>query len=378
MYIYQKQIENLKTLLVPGKVVVLYGPRRVGKTTLVKKLLEGIGQNERILFVNGDDIIVRDYLESQSVNKLKDFIGAHTLFVVDEAQYVKQIGLNLKLIVDHLPHVKVIATGSSSFDLAKDIGEPLTGRKFVLRLFPLAQLEISQVEARHETAANLESRLLYGAYPEVVTTHDNTLRETYLREMVSSYLFKDILELEGIRHSNKLVRLLQLLSFQIGKEVSFNELGSQLGMSKNTVERYLDLLENVFVIYRLSGFSRNLRKEIIKNQRFYFYDNGIRNALIGNFNTLSLRNDVGQLWENYIITERRKRQEYLREITNSYFWRTYDKKEIDLVEERQGNLYAYEIKWQNIQAQAPKDWKAAYPEAAYSVIQRENYLQFIE
>jgi len=234
-YIPQKQIDNLRKLITPGKVAVIYGARRVGKTTLVQKFLEAEGA-VRVLFVNGDDIVVRQYLESQSISKLQDFVGDHSLLVVDEAQHIEKIGLNLKIIVDHMPHVKIIATGSSSFDLAKDVGEPLTGRKFTLPLFPLAQMELSRIEKRHETEASLESRLIYGSYPEVVTTRDNTKREDYLREIISSYLFKDILQLEGIRYADKLVRLLQLLAFQIGSEVSITELGRQLAMSKNTVE----------------------------------------------------------------------------------------------------------------------------------------------
>jgi len=376
-YIPQKHIENLRKLITPGKVVVIYGARRVGKTTLLQKFLKN-EDTTKVLFVNGDDIMVRHYLESQSINKLQDFVGEHVLLVVDEAQYIERIGLNLKIIVDHMPHVKVIATGSSSFDLAKDLGEPLTGRKFVLPLFPLAQMEISRQEKRHETEANLELRLIYGSYPEVVTMRDNERREEYLREIISSYLFKDILALEGVRYANKLVRILQLLAFQIGREVSLAELGRQLGMSKNTVERYLDLLEKVFVIYRRTGFSRNLRKEITKNHRFYFFDVGIRNALIGNFNPLAIRNDVGELWENYVITERYKKHEYSRHTVNSYFWRTYDKKEIDLVEEQTGHLSGYEIKWKNIPVKTPKDWKASYPGADFSVIHRENYLEFIQ
>lgn len=378
MYIPQKQIDNIYKLMTPGKVVVIYGARRVGKTTLLKHFLEKAGSEERVLFLNGDDIFVRENLGSQSVQKLKDFVGSHSLVIIDEAQYVEKVGLNLKLIVDHISNIKVIATGSSSFDLAKDVGEPLTGRKFVLKLFPLAQMEISQIEELHETEANLESRLIYGSYPEVITMGDNKLRATYLREMVSSYLFKDILELEGIRHANKLVRLLQLLAFQIGKGVSINELGMQLGMSKNTVERYIDLLEKVFLIYRLSSFSRNLRKEISKNQRYYFYDNGIRNALIENFNHISIRNDVGELWENYIMIERMKQHEYGQHFSNSYFWRTYDKQEIDLVEEREGRLFGYEIKWQKTKTKIPRDWKSTYPEASFELIHRENYLSFIQ
>lgn len=376
MYIPQKQLANLKEAVRPGKVVVIYGARRVGKTTLLKKFLESM--DEQVLFVNGDDMVVRQYLESQSTEKLLDFVGNHSLLLVDEAQYVRQIGLNLKIIVDQLPSLRVIATGSSSFDLAKDIGEPLTGRKRVLRLLPLAQMEIAQIEKPHETGAHLEARLIYGAYPEVVLMRSNTEREEYLRELVSSYLFKDILQLEGIRHANKLERLIQLLAFQIGKEVSFAELGRQLGMSKNTVERYLDLLEKVFVIYKRSGFSRNLRKEISKSQRYYFHDNGVRNVLINNFNPLGIRNDIGALWENYVITERMKKQEYLRESVNAYFWRTYDKKEIDLVEEARGGLAGFEVKWKKKQAKAPKDWTTAYPDADFQVVHRNNYLAFIQ
>lgn len=376
MYIPQRQLANLKEAVRPGKVVIIYGPRRAGKTTLLKKFIESV--DDEVLFVNGDDIAARQYLESQSIEKLRDFVGNHSMLVVDEAQYIRQIGLNLKLLVDHIPSLRIIATGSSSFDLAKDIGEPLTGRKTVLKLLPLAQLEIAQIEKLHQTKANLDSRLIYGAYPEVVILRSNTDREQYLRELLSSYLFKDILQLEGIRHSDKLQRLVQLLAFQIGKEVSLAELGRQIGMSKNTVERYLDLLEKVFVIFRLSGFSRNLRKEIVKNQRYYFYDNGIRNALINNFNPLNIRNDVGELWENYVIMERFKRQEYLRQPVNAYFWRTYDKKEIDLVEERRGQLFGFEIKWKSRPVTPPKDWLTAYPNATFEVVHQGNYLQFIQ
>ena len=375
IYIPQRQHENLSKLLTPNKVIVIYGPRRCGKTTLLNKYLEGI--SEKYLFVSGEDLTVQNYLSSQSIQKLREFVGGNELIVIDEAQRTEKIGINLKLIVDHIKNIKVIATGSSSFDLARDVGEPLTGRKFVLKLFPLAQMELSRIEQRFETDANLESRLIYGSYPEIVITNDNKQRELYLREIISSYLYKDILELEGIRHSNKLIRLLQLLAFQIGKEVSYNELGTQLGMSKNTVERYLDLLEKVFVVYKLSGFSRNLRKEVSKNHRYYFYDNGIRNAIIGNLNPLEMRDDTGTLWENYIIMERIKKQEYLQVVANNYFWRTYDQKEIDLIEEREGRLYGYEIKWKKTKARPPKDWLATYKNATYEVITRENYLEFI-
>lgn len=375
IYIPQRQLESLLQLLSPNKVIVIYGPRRCGKTTLLNKFLEGV--SEKYLLVSGEDLTVQNYLGSQSIQKLREFVGRNELLIIDEAQRIEKIGLNLKLIVDHLQGIKVIATGSSSFDLAKNVGEPLTGRKFVLKLFPLAQMEISRIEQRFETDANLESRLIYGSYPEIVITNDNKQRELYLKEIISSYLYKDILELEGIRHSNKLIRLLQLLAFQIGKEVSYNELGTQLGMSKNTVERYLDLLEKVFVVYKLSGFSRNLRKEVSKSHRYFFYDNGIRNAVIGNLNPLEMRDDTGVLWENYIIMERIKKQEYLQVLTNNYFWRTYDQKEIDLIEEREGRLYGYEIKFKKTKSKPPKDWLATYKNASHEVITKENYLEFI-
>jgi predicted AAA+ superfamily ATPase len=375
MYIRQKQLDNLRQFLSPGKVVVLYGARRTGKTTLVEEFLKEV--KEPFLFVSGDDITVQEFLSSRSVEKLKAFVGASRLLIVDEAQRIRDIGLNLKIIVDHIAGIRVVATGSSSFDLARSIGEPLTGRKYTLRLYPLAQFEIGQTENPAQTVANLESRLVYGSYPEIVLLADNRRREQYLREIVSSYLYKDILELDSVRHSAKVSRLLQLIAFQIGKEVSCTELGGQLGMSKNTVERYLDLLEKAFVVFRLQGFSRNLRKEITKNCRYYFLDVGIRNALINNFNPLSLRDDVGSLWENYLVMERLKKQEYLGLTANNYFWRTYTQQEIDFVEEREGQLNGFEMKWGKGRNRPPQEWAAAYPEAGWRVINRDNYLEFI-
>lgn len=375
MYIRQKHLDNLGRALIPGKAVVIYGARRTGKTTLIQQFLQGV--DESYLLVSGEDITVQGYLASQSIEKLSAFVGKNRLLVVDEAQKVPNIGANLKLIVDHIPEIRVIATGSSSFDLARSIGEPLTGRKTTLKLFPLAQSEIGQIEQRHQTDANLESRLIYGVYPEVVLTNDNRLREQYLREIVASYLYKDVLELDGIRHAAKISRLLQMIALQIGKEVSYTEFGSGLGMSKNTIERYLDLLEKAFVIQKLSGFNRNLRSEITKNSRYYFLDNGVRNALINNFNPLDLRNDVGELWENYLIMERLKRQEYLAKPANNYFWRTYSQKEIDFIEEREGKLSGFEMKWGTAIAKPPKGWLETYPNATWQIINRQNYLELI-
>lgn len=372
-YIPQFPLEKLKSFAIPGKVVVIHGPRRVGKTTLLNKFIE----NERnFLFVSGEDVFVREFLASGSIDKLKSFIGDKDLLIIDEAQYIPEIGLNMKLVVDHIPQVRVIATGSSTFDLAKQMGEPLTGRKSVIKMYPLSQMELSSLETPAQTKANLEMRLIFGSYPEIITHDNNELRKEYLNELVSSYLLKDILVLDGVHKSKKLIDLLILLAFQVGQEVSHQELATQLSMNRNTVEKYLDLLEQVFVLVNIRGFSRNLRKEVTKTSRYYFCDNGIRNALINNFNPLSRRQDIGQLWENYIVMERLKKQEYHRVWSRNYFWRTYDKKEIDWVEEREGNLFAYEFKWKATE-KAPKLWKETYPDASFACINSENYLSFI-
>ncbi|MCP5510069.1 MAG: ATP-binding protein [Chlamydiales bacterium] len=374
MYIPQAQLERLKSRIVPGKVIVIYGPRRVGKTTLIKKYLES---EKNALFVTGEDVFIREYLSSGSIDKLKSFIGSKDLVVIDEAQYVPDIGHNLKLIVDHLPHLRVIATGSSTFDLAKEVGEPLTGRKQTFRMFPLSQIELSKIENATQTKAHLESRLLFGSYPEVVNMSSDQFKHEYLNELISSYLIKDILSLDEVRKSKKLIDLLVLLAFQIGKEVSHSELATQLSISKALVDKYLDLLEQVFVLVNIRGFSRNLRKEVTKTSRYYFCDNGIRNALINNFNPLSRRDDIGALWENYLVMERLKRQEYTNLLSRNYFWRTYDQKEIDWIEERSGKLFAYEFKSGKKIAQAPKIWTETYPDSTFECINCDNYLDFI-
>ena len=375
-YIPQAQLTQLKSVVAPGKVVIVYGPRRVGKTTLIQHYVQQYDQDA--LFVTGEDIIVREYLESQSISKLKNFVGTRQTLIVDEAQYVRQIGLNLKLLVDHVEGIRIIATGSSSFDIAQFTGEPLTGRRYTLLLLPLAQFELQNIEEAHETTANLDARIIYGSYPEVILMDSNEDRQLYLKELIASYLFKDILQIEGIRFTDKLLRLLQLVAFQIGQDVSVSELGRQLGMSKNSVERYLDLLEKAYVLYSRSGFSRNLRKEISKSRRYYFYDNGIRNGLISNFNPVSLRDDIGALWENYILVERMKRNLYFRQLVDSYFWRTYDRQEIDLIEEKGGHLHAVELKWSPKYAtRPPRGWNQAYPDSTFEVVHPENYLEFI-
>ena len=375
-YIPHAQLGRLARSVAPNRVVVVYGPRRVGKTTLLRQYMRQ--HDPDALLVSGEDVDVREYLESQSVARLRALVGRRTTLIVDEAQHVRQVGLNLKLLADHVQGLRIVASGSSSFDLARQTGEPLTGRKRTLLLLPLAQLELAGVETAPETRAQLEMRLIYGSYPEVVLAESIEDREIYLKELIASYLFKDILQLEGVRHADKLLRLLQAVALQIGGEVSVAELGTRLGMSKNTVERYLDLLEKAYVICGRLGFSRNLRKEIAKSRRYYFYDNGVRNGLINNFNPIALRDDVGALWENYIMVERLKCNLYTGRQAESYFWRTYDRQEIDLVEERGGRLDGVEMKWTpRPRLRAPRAWREAYPASSFRVVDRDNYLDFI-
>lgn len=374
MYIHQYLLDILGKITTQGKALIIYGPRQIGKTTLLHKLLE---KKQNYLLVSGEDINVQHFLSSQSIETLKSFIGDKKLLVIDEAQKVPRIGLNLKLLVDHVPEIQIIATGSSAFDLANHLGEPLTGRKLTFRMFPLSQIELGVLENPAQTRAHLEERLIYGSYPEIILSKDNQSRKDYLHELVTSYLYKDILEIEGVRKSNKISKILQLLAFQIGKEVSLSELGQQVGLNKITIDRYLDLLEKTFIIIRVPSFSRNLRKEISKGAHYYFYDVGVRNAIINQFNPLSLRNDVGELWENYILMERIKKQEYYKIYSNNYFWRTYTQQEIDWIEEREGELYGYEIKWRANKLKEPSEWRKAYPNAHFEVINQDNYLSFI-
>ena len=375
-YIPHAQLARLARSVAPNRVVVVYGPRRVGKTTLIRQYMRR--HDPDALLVSGEDIAVREYLESQSVAKLQSFVGRRRTLIVDEAQHVRKIGLNLKLLADHVDGLRIIATGSSSFDLARQTGEPLTGRKRTLLLLPLAQLELQALETAHETRARLEMRLIHGSYPEVILMESNEDREVYLKELIASYLFRDILQLDGVRHADKLLRLLQAIAFQVGGQVSVAELGGRLHMSRNTVERYLDLLEKAYVIFGRPGFSRNLRKEIAKSRRYYFYDNGIRNGLINNFSPLALRDDIGALWENYIVVERLKFNLYTGRQTESYFWRTYDRQEIDLIEELGGRLDGTEVKWSpQPRIRVPRAWRQAYPDSPVRVVDRENYLDFI-
>ncbi len=363
--------------VLPNKVLILLGARRVGKTAFIKNYLATIPAVD-YLQLNGEDIQDADLLKERSVANYKRLLNKVKLLVIDEAQNIPDIGLILKLIVDSIDEIKVIVTGSSVFDLSNKLGEPLVGRKNTIYLFPLAQMEFAKYENFKETTQKLEERLLFGSYPELEQYPDWNDKINYLKEIVNSYLLKDILVYEGIKQSSKILDLLKLIAFQLGQEVSLQELARQLGISKNTVESYLDLLAKVFVIYKVPGFSRNLRKEITKSNRWYFYDNGIRNAIIANFSRLDSRTDVGALWENYLASERIKNQNYNQKSVSNYFWRTYDQQELDWLEEDNGILLGYEFKWnENRKAKIPTAFAKAYPEASFEVINKQNYLDFI-
>lgn len=363
--------------LLPGKVLLLLGARRVGKTRLVNDYVQAHPQ-AIYLQLNGDDIQDANLLKERSVVNYKRLLSGIDVLVIDEAQHIPEIGLILKLIVDTIEGIKVIATGSSMFDLLNNLGEPLVGRKNTLYLFPLAQMEFAEYENFKQTSQHLEQRLLFGGYPELEQYLDWNEKQDYLFEILNSYLLKDILILDGIKNSDKIYNLLRFIAFQVGKEVSLQELGTQLQLSKNTVERYLNLLTKVFVIFKIEGFSKNLRKEITKSSRWYFYDNGIRNALIDNFKRLTERNDVGELWENYLASERIKKQNYHKIKVHNYFWRTYDQQELDWLETSADNIAGFEFKWSSTKkSKIPVAFQKAYPEASFEVITKGNYLEFI-
>jgi len=377
IYLERAIIEEFNRKLIPNKVLLLLGARRVGKTELLANFLETYPK-ESYLKLNGEDINDAALLKEKSVNNYKRLLTNINLLVIDEAQHIPEIGQILKLIVDSIEGIKVIATGSSMFDLANQLGEPLIGRKNTLYLFPLAQLEFSVYDNLKQTTENLEQRLIFGGYPELEQYPDWKDKEEYLFEIINSYLLKDILVYKGIKHSHKIYELLRLIAFQLGKEVSVQELANQLQLAKNTVEKYLDLLSKVFILFKIEGFSRNLRKEITKSSRWYFYDNGIRNGLINNFNRLNIRNDVGDLWENYLASERLKKQHYKKIKTNNYFWRTYDRQELDWLEERADKLSGFEFKWNaNKKSKMPAAFAKGYTGATFEVVNRNNYLDFI-
>ena len=368
--------QNLENYLENGRVLLIYGSRQVGKTTLLTEFLEKT--NLKYKLASGDDIRTQEILSSQDFSKILQYVSGYKLLAIDEAQRIPNIGLGLKIIVDQKPDISVIATGSSSFELAGQTGEPLTGRKKTLTLFPLSQIELSNIYNDFELIEKLPEYLIFGGYPAVLTKENKEDKIVILNEIVNSYLLKDILELEKVKGSKTLLDLLRLLAFQVGNEVSLSELGRQLAIDSKTVARYLDLLEKSFVLFNLRGYAKNLRKEVTKKSKYYFYDNGIRNAIISNFNDLNLRDDVGRLFENFLVCERLKNQSYNKIFANNYFWRTWDKQEVDWIEEREGKLFGFEFKWTESKSRSLKSFMDNYGNTETKTVNRENYLEFIK
>ncbi|MEP7196032.1 MAG: ATP-binding protein [Saprospiraceae bacterium] len=366
--------DSIEQNLALGRVVVIYGARQVGKTTLIKKLAHDLNINT--VWWNGDAPDLRLNLPKANSTVLLTMIGEAELLIIDEAQRIENIGLILKQIIDSRPSLKIIATGSSSFDLANKINEPLTGRKWEFMMFALSTEELIQHSSQYEEQSLLHHRLIYGLYPEVVTKPGN--EERILSELANDYLYKDILTWERISKPDRLERLVQAIAFQIGNQVSYHELGQISGLDFHTVERYINILEKAFVIFRLSPFSRNLRNEIKKSRKIYFYDNGIRNAVINQFQTATLRNDIGQLWENFLVSERMKKQSYAQIKYNKYFWRTQSGQEIDYIEERNAEILAFEFKWNpDKQVKFPSRFINTYQPKNSVTINPSNYMNFI-
>ncbi len=358
------------------KVILLYGTRRTGKSTIIENIA---AKNEKnTLMLQGEDMQVAALLQKRTVVNYKRLTKGKKLIIIDEAQSIPDIGKILKLMIDTVKGITIIATGSSSFDLQNSTGEPLVGRNLVYQLYPIAQMELSAIQDHLTTVHDLEDRLIYGSYPELWHLENNEERENYLKQLVNNYLLKDLLMIENIKGADVLYKLLQLLAFQVGSQVSTVKLGNSLQLNRQTVDRYLDLLSKVFIIYPLSGYSNNLRKEVSKSKKWYFFDNGIRNALIANFNPVSQRNDIGQLWEQYFLSERIKYNSYTNYFPQYFFWRTYDGQEIDLIEiNNKQKLQALECKWKDKKAKIPTAFSKAYPRAAFDLINQENYLDWI-
>ncbi len=365
----------IKKLSSGDKIIAIFGARQVGKTTLVEQIMGAL--RARIFRANADEVKYRDIFESQNLDAMKSLIHGYDILFIDEAQRIENIGINLKILHDGIKDLKIIVTGSSSFELANRIQEPLTGRMWTYALFPLSFLELSELYNPFELDQLLDAVLVYGEYPGVFTLAGGEEKRKLLKELTASYLYRDILQLESIRYANKIGRLLKLLAFQIGNEVSLNELAGSLEMSRATVERYIDLLEKSFVIFRLSSFSGNKRKDVVKKDKIYFYDMGIRNALIENFEAPSERNDTGGLFENFLVAERIKRNTYKDIAARGYFWRTYGGGEVDYVEESSSGISAYEFKYKKNSSRRPRSFLAEYPAAAFTLVNRENYLSFV-
>ena len=363
-------LENLNK----GKIIHVPGPRQVGKTTLLKKI--ATESEHSVLWLNGDEADVRIIFSNATSSKIKNIIGKNDLVIIDEAQRISNIGISLKLLIDNFPDINVIATGSSAFELANHISEPLTGRKTELFLFPLSFQEMASHSGLQEERRMLEHRIIYGYYPEVITSPGNE-KET-LQRLTDAYLYKDILSFERVKKTSLIEKLLRALALQLGNQVSYHELGQIIGADNQTVERYVNLLEQAYIVFSLTSLSRNLRNELKKSRKIYFYDNGIRNALIRNFNPLELRQDTGILWENFLISERLKATGYKKMWMNRYFWRTLAQQEIDYIEEYDGKFYAYEFKWsEKVKAKISKTFINAYPDSDVKIISKNNFEGFL-
>jgi len=363
----------VKNKLHTGKAIVLLGARQVGKTTLLKMLF---GTAEEVLWLNGDEIDIQALFATISATRLKAIFGKKKIIVIDEAQRIPDIGLRMKLITDQIPEVQLVVTGSSSFELANKLNEPLTGRKWEYKMYPLSFAEMVAHHGLLEEKRLLAHRMVYGYYPDVV--NNVGVEKEILKQLSNSYLYKDVLLLEQIKKPEGLIKLLQGLAYQVGSQVSYNELSQLTGLDAKTVEKYIVVLEQTFIIFRLGSFSRNLRSELKKSRKIYFYDNGIRNALIANFNQVELRSDVGALWENFMVSERMKYSQYSQNWANSWYWRTKEQKEIDFIEEQDGVLTAFEFKWNpDAKHKMPKLFLETYTGSEFKIIHRDNLEDFL-
>lgn len=374
-YMYMDFIRKqlIRNELTPGRVLVIYGPRRIGKTTSLNKFLdEERTHGKKILSVTGDDMAIRELFASESRTKLLQFVDSWDIVAIDEAQFVPHIGIGVKMLIDAFPQKTIILTGSSSFEIASHVGEPLTGRHFVMTLYPISISEF--LGGSFAVRDNLENVLIYGAYPEVVLAQNIEGKQRILNELISSYLYKDILILDKVRSPDKLRDVVRALAFQVGSEVSLHEVAQTVGkgMDPKTVGRYVDILEKMFVIKKVSAFSRNLRNEISTKAKYYFLDLGVRNAVIGQYQPLTQRNDIGALWENFVFMELYKKSMMERKNHQYYFWRTYMGDEIDIVREINGIVEAIEVKWKK-EVAAPKQWQEKYPNSSYTCITQNNF-----
>lgn len=371
--IHRSVADKIEVRVGKGKAIILLGARQIGKSTMLRSMFQN---RDDVAWISGDEPDVVELFDGATSTRLKQYFGSNKILIIDEAQYIPNVGRKLKLFTDFVPDIQIIATGSSAFELMNSVNEPLTGRKWEYQMFPLSFKEMVDHHGLLEEQRSMMHRLIYGYYPEVVTSVGQE-REV-LKQLTDSYLYKDLLMLDQIKKSDKIVKLLQALAYQVGSQVSYNELSRLVGIDNKTVEKYIDALEKAFVIYRLSSYTRNLRNELKNTRKIYFYDNGVRNALIADFRIPEMRTDVEQLWENFLISERMKKIHRDGTWMNRFMWRTKDQNEIDYLEEYDGKLYAFEFKWSDkAKVKITKQFSNAYPETDVQIISRENYMDFL-